>query len=115
MLYCDNCFLAFEGDVCPKCGKKHLEPVSQDDLCFLTEKEQIWSGMLDDVLTQNDIFHVQKGVLGAAIAMRVGPALEKYRFYVPYGDLSRAEDIVTGLFTPTEPVDNGDTETDADE
>ena len=69
-----------------------------DDLCFLTEKESIWSGMLEDVLRQNGIAFVTKSSLGAAIATSVGHYMENIRFYVASGDLQRASELVSELF-----------------
>ena len=105
MRYCKKCCLPFDADRCPKCGKKSIRDVEPDDLCFLTEQEQIWSGMLADVLTQEKIPFLQKNVLGAGITMRIGPMLERVRFYVFYRQLAKASDIVEGLFSTNEESD----------
>ena len=97
-MYCERCCFAFEGDVCPACGRRKLRPARAEDLCFLAEKEQIWGDMLSDVLRQNDIPFLRRGDMGAAMALRAGPGRERYRFFVAYRDLRRAKGAVEQLF-----------------
>ena len=99
LYYCDHCSVPFEGERCPFCKKKSTRSLSPDDICFLTEKEQIWSGVLADVLKQNNIPFTQKSVLGAGMALRAGPAFESIRFYVLYKHLAEAKEIVNELFS----------------
>ena len=75
-----------------------VREVRPDDPCYLTEKAVPWNGMLEDVLRQEGIPFVTSGRLGAGLSTYVGPVLEITRFYVPWVELSRAQDIVDGLF-----------------
>lgn len=102
-MYCEKCKILFEGERCPGCRKPRGREAAADDLVFLTEKGQPWSGMLADVLGQHDIPFVTSGRLGAALAARVGSMLESQRFYVRYADLERANDIVDELFGEDSP------------
>ncbi|MBQ6569133.1 MAG: hypothetical protein IJL87_02630 [Clostridia bacterium] len=104
--YCDICCLAFEENRCPVCGRKSARSVQPDDMCFLTEQEALWSGMLADVLAQNDIPFVQKNVLGAGVSLTIGSMLERVRFYVFYKHLPKAEEIVEELFSPSDEEDD---------
>lgn len=70
----------------------------ENDLCFLVEKEQIWSGMLADVLEQNKIPFLTKNRLGAGMALKVGPYMERVLFYVSYNHIQQAKDLVNELF-----------------
>ncbi len=97
--YCEICMKIFDENRCPSCGRRKVRDVGPDDLCFLTEKEMIWSGMLADVLKQNNIPFLQKNVLGAGLALRTGLLLERVRFYVFYRQLPEAEEIVEELFS----------------
>ena len=97
--YCEHCSLTFEGEGCPRCGRKSAREAAPDDICFLTEKEQIWSGMLADVLKQHGIPFVQKNVLGTGMTLRTGPMFESVRFYVFYQHLAEATEIVEALFS----------------
>ncbi len=100
-VYCGRCSIPFEGERCPVCGRKSAESVEPDDICFLTEKETIWSGMLADVLKQENIPFTQKNVMGAGMALRAGPMFERVRFYVFYKHLAQAKEIVDALFSPS--------------
>ncbi len=98
-MYCPKCKKVFDGGICPACGNKKVREPAADDICFLVEKEQVWSDMLAEVLEQNEIPFLKKGRLGAGMAMNVGPLFERCRFYVSYDMLERARDIVDGLFS----------------
>ncbi len=97
--YCGKCFLSFDDERCPVCKRKSERNAEPDDLCFLTEKEQIWGGMLADVLAQNNIPFEQKSTMGAGMALRAGPMFETIRFYVFYRHLEEARKIVDELFS----------------
>lgn len=70
----------------------------RDALCFLTEKDLLWGGMLADVLKQNKIPFLTKARLGAGMALKVGPAMERVLFYVPCSHLEQAKRLVDALF-----------------
>ncbi len=97
-LYCALCCLPFEGKRCPVCGRKSSRAVEAEDLCFLTEQEQIWAGMLADVLTKEGIPFLRKNVMGAGLALKGGVMMERVRFYVYHRQLQEAREIVEGLF-----------------
>ena len=105
-LYCELCCLPFEGRRCPVCGRKAVRGVEPEDLCFLTEQEQIWAGMLADVLQKEGIPCLRKSVLGAGLALKGGVMMERERFYVYFRQLDAAREIVEGLFAvPDEEAD----------
>ncbi len=113
--YCSKCCLSFDTERCPVCKRKSVRDTEPDDLCFLTEKEQIWSGMLADVLKQKNIPFTQKSTMGAGMALRAGPLFETVRFYVFYAHLEKAKEIVDELFSSsTEENDSEETEECAD-
>lgn len=96
--YCEKCNFVFNEERCPVCGKKSGKAPLPTDICFLVEKEQIWGAMLADVLAQHGIPYLSKNVLGAGLSMKIGPMLERVRFYVPYGCMVEAQEIVEELF-----------------
>ena len=103
MLYCEKCKTAFDADLCPVCGKrKNAREVRDDDPCLLTEKNMIWSEVLEDTLKEHGIPYMTKGRMGAALAFTIGPVLENMIFYVPYARLAEAKDLVTGIFSEGE-------------
>ena len=98
MMYCDRCCIVFPGSRCPQCGSKKVRNVEMRDYCFLAEKETIWAEALKDLLKENKISFVTRNALGAGLAAKMGPAMERVRFYVPYGSLGAAQALERGFF-----------------
>ena len=107
MLYCEKCRAAVgeEEKTCPVCGGKKLRPIREDDPCFLIEKDQIWSEVVEDSLRGAGIPFLMKGRMGAGLAINVGPMFEKNRYYVNFSDLDRAKEIMDGVFGEGEEVE----------
>lgn len=98
-MYCDKCDICFGANYCPKCGNTNVCTPQPNDMCFLAEKELLWSEMLEDVLRQNNIPFLTKKALGIGMALKVGPMRESVRIYVPYSYLQEAKMIVESLFS----------------
>ena len=107
-MYCEKCCRFIEADRCPVCKSSHVREPEPTDPCFLTEQDYIPSGILEDVLTQNGIPYLKKNVMGAGLAIKVGPMLDRSRFYVSFEQLKSAEEIVTELFSAPEQADPSD-------
>ena len=104
MRYCERCRAVFEADGrCPKCGSKQVRAPLPEDLCFLTQTDPMFGGMLKDVLEQNRIPVLPSSAMGAGMALKVGPMFDQIRFYVPYAHLSAASELVEALFHAPEP------------
>ena len=102
MMYCEKCCQIVEEASCPTCGSSRLREAKEKDPCFLTEQDFIHTGILEDILGQNSIPFLRKNVLGAGMAIKVGPMLERGRFYVPYELLPKAQALVNGFFSEEE-------------
>ena len=89
-MYCEKCCRIIEEDRCPFCKSKKVRQPEPHDPCFLTEQNYVFSGILEDLLKQNRIPCLKKDVMGAGMAIKVGPMLERSRFYVPYEHLDAA-------------------------
>lgn len=98
-MFCPHCNLIVKASQCPVCGSKNIREPQQGDYCYLTEKDTIWSGALSDILSQNEIPFVTKNMLGAGLAAKIGPALERARFYVPYSHYQLAQDLDKEFFS----------------
>ena len=108
-MYCENCKVVFEGGSCPACGSKKVRGVLPEDICFLTETDPMFGGMLRDVLEQNRIPVFSSSALGAGMALRVGPMFDQIRFYVPWRNLPAAMELVEELFrAPAVPEQEGE-------
>ena len=104
-MYCENCSRITEEAVCPACGNRKLRSPGLTDPCFLTEQDFIFSGILEDVLKQKEIPFLKKSVLGAGVAIKVGPMLDRNRFFVPFGKLQEAIEVVDELLPPSPEAD----------
>ena len=100
-MYCEKCCRIIDENRCPACGSRKVREPGPHDPCFLTEQGYLQAGMLKDVLEQNGIHYLVRDVMGAGMAIKVGPMLERSRFYVPYEELRSAEDLVGELFAVT--------------
>ena len=109
-MYCEKCSRVFEGERCPACDRGRVRPVGEDDVCFLAELDYVSSGILEDVLRQEGIPFLKKDVMGAGMAIKVGPMLERSRFYVAYPLLEKAGTVAEDLFAEADevPADEGD-------
>ncbi len=85
-----------------------IRETEASDPCFLTEQDFLSSGILEDMLKQNHIPYLKKDVMGAGMAIKVGPMLERSRFYVPSEHLSSAKAIMEDLFSAAEEADPDD-------
>ena len=108
-MYCEKCCRIIEGDRCPVCKSRKVREPEPKDLCLLTEQDYISSGILEDVLKQNGIPFLKKEVMGAGLAIKVGPMLDRSRFYVSFDRLREAEAVTEDLFAPV-PEDGGQPE-----
>ena len=98
-MYCEKCCRIIEGDRCPVCKSRKVREPEPKDPCFLTEQDYVSSGILEDVLKQNDIPFLKKEVMGAGLAIKVGPMLDRSRFYVTWDRLQEALSVVDDLFS----------------
>lgn len=97
-MFCSRCNLLVSAPNCAVCGSRKLREPRGDDYCYLTEKDAIWAGALSGLLRQNEIPFVTKEVLGAGLAAKIGPALERTRFYVPYACYPAARELEHEFF-----------------
>lgn len=97
MNYCSNCRRLTENAVCPHCGATNLGEVQPKDYCLVTEKDEMWAKMFEQVLTDNAISCTSLPVYGAAMALR-GGTVERWRIYVMYQDLERATELLKEAF-----------------
>ena len=99
-MYCEKCRRIVQDDRCPACGSRKVREPRPDDLCLLTEQDYLSSGILEDLLKQNRIPFLVKNVMGAGLAIKVGPMLDRSRFYVACSQLENAQAVMEELFSP---------------
>ena len=96
-MYCEKCCRIFEEDRCPNCKRSKVRQPEPNDPCFLAEEDYVSSTILEDLLKQGNIPYLKKDVMGAGMAIKVGPMLERSRFYVPFRVLEDARSIAEEL------------------
>ena len=104
-MYCEKCCRILEETRCPHCKNRKTRDPEPKDPCLLTEQDYISSSILEDVLKQNGIPFLKKDVMGAGMAIKVGPMLERSRFYVPFDRWESALALTEDLFTPAPETD----------
>ena len=106
--YCPNCHVLVHGTRCVICDKKWLEPVKDEDYCFLTEKEILWAGVLEDCLRQNAIPYLTQNVMGAGLTAKVGAMMESVKFFVRYAYYEKAKLLNEELFSADSFAESGE-------
>lgn len=93
MMYCSDC-MAVAGPVCEHCGNKKTRPLQNEDPVFLTTKDKLLSGGVEDVLTEHGIVFLKRGELGTGLANSIGFILERYHFFVAYENYDEAKKLL---------------------
>ena len=108
-LYCVNCKSLTSGEVCEKCGRKKLRAPEMDDVCLLADLDHITASILISELEEARIPYTTQSWQGAGLTMLFGNAIEAYRIYVRYRDISAASELLEILKAendePDEPAD----------
>lgn len=92
--YCNRCFNICKDDICENCGKKRLKTISDNDIVYLTTQNYFCSGLLDNILTNEQIRFLKKGKNGDGMSIKVGFAVETYDYYVVFSNLEKARKII---------------------
>lgn len=108
--YCPGCHILVKDTRCTVCGKRWLEPPKTEDYCYLTEKDSVWAGVLEDCLRQNGIPYLTKSTMGAGLTAKVGSMFEIIRFFVRYDFFRQAKELEEELFSanPQEQAEEGE-------
>ena len=106
MLYCDRCHCPSASETCPRCGRRLHLPILPEDLCYLTTQSGVWGGVLEEILTEENIPFFRQQESGLSVI--TGSVAESWSYYVHYANLDRAaalaEDLA-GAASEEEPED----------
>ena len=83
MNYCENCNIHTPESRCPRCGKRKLREIRDDDFCFLHEMEATFVENLKDKLEAEGIVCALIPS-GSGLRTRVGLHLENYLVFIQY-------------------------------
>ncbi|MCL1952500.1 MAG: hypothetical protein FWF60_06695 [Oscillospiraceae bacterium] len=103
MLYCKKCMLLCAGEACGRCGSRKLCEAKENDPVYLVTKNIVWSGGIEDILTENKIPYLKQGLLGAGVTTRTGVGMEDYRYYVPFGAYKKSKELLAAIFADIDP------------
>lgn len=93
MNFCERCNIACDDEICPKCGRKKLRTVREDDFCLVAKVKRAFGDNLKYNLESENIECVLMPY-GTGFGARVALPLEDYLLYVRYKDLDYARQIL---------------------
>lgn len=102
MLYCESCMRIVSEDECPDCKNKKLREAKNNDPVYVITEDAILAASIEDILNENGIPFLKKGLIGAGITSRIGFAREIYEFYVPYNALEKTKELLYNFFDEEE-------------
>jgi hypothetical protein len=92
--------IILDEEKCPECRRKKLREPHDDDPVYLLTKDAILSASIEDILAQNKIPCIKRAQLGAGLTAYLGYSLDTFRFYVPFGALDAARDLLSNFIEP---------------
>ena len=93
MNFCEGCNIACSGERCPKCGRKKLRAVNEDDFCLIAQVDRIFGENLKDHLENENIECVLMPY-GTGVRSKFALPLESYLLYVRYKNSEYVRQIV---------------------
>ena len=93
MNFCEGCNIACEGERCPKCGRKKLRAVAEDDFCLVAQVDRIFGDNLKNNLESEEIECVLMPY-GTGVKAQFAMPLESYLLYVRYKNLDYVRQII---------------------
>ena len=100
ILYCKMCMATAPSGTerCPQCGYKKIKEIKDNDAVYLTGKNFVLSGILEDVLTKNGIPYLKKGATRIAIMGQIDNGTARAAFFVPFGCYKKAVELLIECF-----------------
>ena len=102
--FCSHCFRAFEGKVCPDCGRKGAQ-LRLDDPIYIGELPGRLRNALQIGFGATEIPFNALSNLGSGYTLAAGDLFESYRIYVPYERAEEAKAAFQRVLDINEPED----------
>ena len=93
MNFSESCNFACENERCPKCGRKKLRAVTENDFCLVAEVDRIFGDNLKNNL-ENDKIDCALMPYGTGVRSKFALPLESYLLYVRYKNLEHVRQIL---------------------
>ncbi len=93
MNFCEGCNIASNDERCPKCGRKKLRAVTDDDFCLVAKVDRYYGDGLKDYLKNENIECILMPY-GTGVRTNFALPLESYLLYVRYKNLDYVRQIL---------------------
>ena len=93
MNFCEGCNLACSGERCPKCGRKMLRALSDEDFCLVAQVDRNFGDTLKCHLEKENMDCVLMPY-GTGVRSKFALPLERYLLYVRYKNLEHVRQIL---------------------
>lgn len=93
MNFCEGCNIAFEAARCPKCGRRNLRLVQDEDFCLVGQVDRIFGDNLKENLQDENIECVLMPY-GSGVNTKFALPSESYLLYVRYKNLHYVRKIL---------------------
>ena len=93
MNFCEGCNIACEGERCPRCGRKKLRAVTEDDFCLVAQVDRLFGDSLKDNLERENMECVLMPY-GTGVRSKFALPLESYLLYVRYKNFKYVRQIL---------------------
>jgi len=93
MNFCESCNACFPDERCPRCGRKRLRPVTDEDFCLTARVSRIFGDNLKCRLEEEGIACVSVPY-GSGIHTRFALPMEDYLIYVRYKDREYVRQLI---------------------
>jgi hypothetical protein len=87
----------FEGNKCEYCGNKKLRELSGNDPVYLLTQDTVAASGIEDILKQNGIPCLKRGMIGEGAIMKLGYMFESYQFFVPYAAYEASKELLSNF------------------
>ena len=96
MLYCENCYFAFQEELkrCPLCGSKRVRPAKDEDFCLVADEREAKSDNLRECFGSAGI-PCSAMPYGNGLRSYFALPMDRYRLYVPFAYREQAVEIIS--------------------
>ncbi len=93
MNFFESCNIACDGERCPKCGRKKLRAVTDEDFCLVARVDRNFGDCLKDRL-ENEKIDCVLMPYGTGVRSKFALPLESYLLYVRYQNSEYVRQII---------------------
>lgn len=95
MNFCESCNIACKDERCPKCGRKKLRAVNDEDFCLVARVDRLFGDSLKNNLEEEAMECVLMPY-GSGVNSKFALPLESYLLYVRYKNSDYVRQMLKG-------------------